>query len=110
DAVIEAAHRMGIESPLQANISIALGTSEVTPLELTAAYVPFANGGYRPEIHFIQRVTTTAGEVLYENAGNAAPRVIRADVVGMMNAMMTGAVQTGTARNAAFAWPAAGKT
>ncbi|MFU0505961.1 transglycosylase domain-containing protein [Pseudaminobacter sp. NGMCC 1.201702] len=110
DAVIEVAHRMGIDSPLQANTSIALGTSEVTPLELAAAYVPFANGGYRPEIHFVQRVTTTAGEVLYENAGNAAPRVIRPEVVGMMNAMMTGTVETGTARKAAFAWPAAGKT
>ena len=69
DAVVEAAHRMGIESKLQANTSIALGTSEVTPLELTAAYVPFANGGYRPDIHFVQRVTTAEGEVLYENTG-----------------------------------------
>ncbi|TGV63387.1 penicillin-binding protein, partial [Mesorhizobium sp. M00.F.Ca.ET.149.01.1.1] len=55
DAVVEAAHRMGIQSELQANTSIALGTSEVTPLELTSAYVPFANGGYKPDIHFIQR-------------------------------------------------------
>ena len=54
DTVIETAHRMGIESELQANTSIALGTSEVTPLELTAAYVPFANGGYRPDVHFIR--------------------------------------------------------
>jgi penicillin-binding protein 1A len=66
-AVVEAAHRMGIESDLQANTSIALGTSEVTPLELTAAYVPFANGGYRPDVHFIRRVTTASGEVLYEH-------------------------------------------
>ncbi|TIT73554.1 MAG: penicillin-binding protein, partial [Mesorhizobium sp.] len=58
DAVVEAAHRMGIQSDLQSNTSIALGTSEVTPLELTAAYVPFANGGYKPDIHFIQRITT----------------------------------------------------
>ncbi|MGD9915480.1 MAG: transglycosylase domain-containing protein, partial [Rhizobiaceae bacterium] len=48
EAVVETAHRMGIESNLIANQSIALGTSEVTPLELTAAYVPLANGGYRP--------------------------------------------------------------
>ena len=66
EAVVEAAHRMGIESDLQANTSIALGTSEVTPLELTAAYVPFANGGYRPDVHFVKRITTTDGEVLYE--------------------------------------------
>ncbi|MEP9374338.1 transglycosylase domain-containing protein [Mesorhizobium sp. KR1-2] len=110
EAVVEAARRMGIESPLQANASIALGTSEVTPLELTAAYVPFANGGYRPEIHFIQRVTTASGEVLYENTGGNAPRVIRPEIVGMMNAMMTGTVEVGTAKKAAFNWPSAGKT
>ena len=65
-SVVEAAQRMGIEFELQANTSIALGTSEVTPLELTAAYVPFANGGYRPDVHFVQRITTAAGDVLYE--------------------------------------------
>ncbi|TPI38301.1 penicillin-binding protein [Mesorhizobium sp. B3-1-6] len=110
DAVVEAAHRMGIQSDLQANTSIALGTSEVTPLELTSAYVPFANGGYKPDIHFIQRITTANGKVLYENSGGSAPRVIKADIVGMMNSMMTGTVEVGTAKKAAFNWPSAGKT
>jgi penicillin-binding protein 1A len=110
DAVVEAAHRMGIQSDLQNNVTISLGTSEVTPLELTAAYVPFANGGYRPPVHFVRRVTTAKGKVLYENSGGSAPRVIKPEIVGMMNAMMTGTVETGTARKAAFAWPAAGKT
>ncbi|WP_378945506.1 transglycosylase domain-containing protein [Mesorhizobium sp. ANAO-SY3R2] len=110
DAVVEAAHRMGIESDLQPNVSISLGTSEVTPLELTAAYVPFANGGYRPEVHMIRRVTSADGKVLYESTAGGGPRVISPEVVGMMNAMMTGAVEEGTAKKAAFAWPAAGKT
>ncbi|MER8828815.1 penicillin-binding protein [Mesorhizobium sp. M0938] len=110
DAVVEAAHRMGIGSDLTANTSIALGTSEVTPLELTSAYVPFANGGYRPEVHFIRRVTTAGGKVLYDNNGGGAPRVVKPEIVGMMNSMMTGTVEIGTARKAAFAWPAAGKT
>ncbi|MDX8465052.1 transglycosylase domain-containing protein [Mesorhizobium sp. VK23B] len=110
DAVVEAAHRMGIQSELQSNTSIALGTSEVTPLELTAAYVPFANGGYKPDIHFIQRITTAGGKVLYENNGGGAPRVLRADIIGMMNSMMTGTVEVGTAKKAAFNWPSAGKT
>src|ERR1700754_2817845 len=79
---------MGIPSELQANTSIALGTSEVTPLELTSAYVPFANGGYKPDIHFIQRITTSAGKVLYEGSGGSAPR----------------------AKKAACNWPSAGKT
>src|SRR5690606_27088421 len=65
-AVVETAWRMGIESDLEPNLSIALGTSEVTPLELTAAYVPFANGGFRPEIHFVTQVKNAKGEVLYQ--------------------------------------------
>jgi penicillin-binding protein 1A len=109
-AVVEAAHRMGVESDLTANTSIALGTSEVTPLELTAAYVPFANGGYRPNVHFIRRITTVKGEVLYEHPSGGVPRVLRPEVVGMMNAMMSETLAAGTARKAAFAWPAAGKT
>jgi penicillin-binding protein 1A len=110
DAVVEVAHRMGIESKLQSNVTIALGTSEVTPLELTAAYVPFANGGYRPDVHFVRRVTTAAGEVLYENPLSGNARVISPEAVGMMNAMLRQTVESGTARKAAFGWPAAGKT
>jgi len=109
-SVVEAAQRMGIESELLANNSIALGTSQVTPLELTAAYVPFANGGYRPDVHFVERVMTADGEVLYQNVAGGAPRVISPEVVGMMNAMMQETVSGGTARKAAFDWPAAGKT
>lgn len=111
EAVIEVAHRMGIQSNLQSNVSIALGTSEVTPLELTAAYVPFANGGYRPEIHLVRRVTTTDGKLLYANDGGNVPRIASAEVIGMMNAMMAGTVDAGgTAKKAAFGWPSAGKT
>ncbi|MDP3896315.1 MAG: penicillin-binding transpeptidase domain-containing protein, partial [Mesorhizobium sp.] len=109
-AVVEVANRLGIESRLQANTSIALGTSEVTPLELTAAFVPFANGGYRPRIHFISRITDAKGKVLYQPDGDVAPRVVRAETIGMMNRMMTETLEIGTARKAAFGWPAAGKT
>ncbi|MDN2581933.1 transglycosylase domain-containing protein [Aquibium sp. ELW1220] len=110
-AVVEVAHRLGIESSLVANTSIALGTSEVTPLELTAAYVPFANGGYRPQTHFVQRVKSAAsGKVLYEHPQGGIPRVINPQFVAMMNAMMAETIRTGTARKADFGWPAAGKT
>ena len=110
DAVVEAAHRLGIESPLIANTSIALGTSEVTPLELTAAYVPFANGGYRPSVHFINKIETVSGKLLYQHDRGNRPRVMRPEVVGMMNSMMTETIEGGTAGKAAFGWPAAGKT
>ncbi|WP_265515997.1 transglycosylase domain-containing protein [Nitratireductor luteus] len=109
-AVVEVAHRMGIESELNANASIALGTSEVTPLELTAAYVPFANGGYRPDVHFIRRVVSVSGKVIYERTNQRFPRVVSAEIVGMMNSMMAGTLEYGSARGKAFGWPAAGKT
>jgi penicillin-binding protein 1A len=109
-AVVETAWRMGIESNLEPNLSIALGTSEVTPLELTAAYVPFANGGFRPDIHFVKRIRNAKGDVIYEHRGSSGPRIARPEVIGMMNAMMAQTISEGTARRAAFGWPAAGKT
>ncbi len=108
--VVRTAARMGIESDLDPNVSIALGTSEVTPLELTAAYVPFANGGYRPTVHFVDEVTDPGGKVLYRRKPDKMPRVVRPDIVADMNRMMSGTIEDGTARNADFGWPAAGKT
>ena len=63
--VVKTAHRLGIESSLTANASIALGTSEVTLMELTGAYAPFMNGGYKATPHVIRRVSTQDGKVLY---------------------------------------------
>jgi penicillin-binding protein 1A len=108
--VVKTAHRMGIVSDLAANASLALGTSEVTVMELTSAYVPFANGGYAAKPYVIRRVTTLGGKVLYEHTGNGMKRVIDANVAGMMNAMMSKTLSEGTARAAAFDHPAAGKT
>ena len=68
-AVAATARRLGIVSPLMATPSIALGTSEVTPLELTAAYVPFSNGGQGIIPYAIRRIVTAKGKVLYERSG-----------------------------------------
>jgi penicillin-binding protein 1A len=100
---------MGIASPLKANASLSLGTSEVTLYELTSAYVPFASGGYRADPHLIRRVTTMEGEVLYERKDSRS-RVLAPDLAGMMNQMMSQTVRAGTARAARFDHPAAGKT
>jgi len=108
--VVKTAHRMGIVSDLAANASLALGTSEVTLMELTSAYVPFANGGYAAKPYIIRRVTTLSGKVLYEHTADNMKRAISSDVAGMMNAMMAKTLTEGTARAAAFDHPAAGKT
>ncbi|HEV7255975.1 MAG TPA: transglycosylase domain-containing protein [Mesorhizobium sp.] len=109
-AVVSTAHRLGIVSDLPANASIALGTAEVTPLELTAAYVPFANGGFRPEIHTVTRVTTPGGKVLYERKPQGARRVVSAEALGQMNRMMAETIRSGSGRKAAIGRPAGGKT
>jgi penicillin-binding protein 1A len=108
--VIDTAHRLGIQSKLTDNASLALGTSEVTLLELTDAFTPFANGGYKAPVHLIQRVTDSSGKVRYEYKQPAAERVVDARNVGMMNAMLRRTVEDGTAKSGQFGWPAAGKT
>ena len=107
--VAKTAHRMGINSKLEANASLALGTSEVTLLELTSAYTPFATGGYHADPHIIKRVTSMDGKVLYEYL-QVPQRVISPDVAGMMNSMLSKTVEKGTGRAAKFDHPAAGKT
>ncbi|KQQ80667.1 transglycosylase domain-containing protein [Aureimonas sp. Leaf324] len=110
-AVIETAKRMGIQSPLVDNASLALGTSEVSLLELTGAYATFANGGYRATPHLVNKVTTVSGKVLYQRDDAVPPVIVTSDIVGMMNAMMTRVISSGTGRRAALkGWQAAGKS
>ena len=110
-SVVRTAHRLGIASKLEPNASIALGTSEVSMLELVGAYAPFANGGYAVMPHVIERVTSANGKVLYNRNEQPLGRIIEARYVGMMNQMMQETLSIGTAHKAALpGWPAAGKT
>ncbi|MBE7218601.1 MAG: PBP1A family penicillin-binding protein, partial [Caulobacteraceae bacterium] len=110
-AVIAVAHRLGIQSPLEPNASIALGTSEVSPLELVTAYVPFGNGGLGVQAHIIASVKGASGQPLYTRKATGNGRVIDKTAVGMMDAMMEQVLISGTARKADLpGWQAAGKT
>ena len=110
-AVVETAHRMGINSALAPNASIALGTSEVTLLEMAAAYTPFANGGFAVLPHAISRITTADGNVVFERQGSGFGQVVAPDGIAMMNDMLQATLEIGTGRKAAIdGWPAAGKT
>src|SRR6185503_11542935 len=109
--VARIAHRLGIAGELQAVPSLALGTSEVTPLDLTTGYAAFANGGEGVIPHFIVRIRTESGKVLYERKGSGLGRVIEPRHEADMVAMMTGTVTEGTGRAASLgARPVAGKT
>ncbi len=109
--VIRTAHRLGIASPLEPNASIALGTSEVSVLELVGAYATFANGGYATSPHVIERINDARGKLLYAHDDRSLGRIVDANYVAEMNAMMQQTLLIGTAKHAALpGWPAAGKT
>ncbi|HEY1637416.1 MAG TPA: penicillin-binding transpeptidase domain-containing protein, partial [Rhizomicrobium sp.] len=110
-AVARTAHRLGIASPLLAVPSLALGSATVTPLELTAAYVPFANGGARALPYGIREIRTRKGRVLYRRKLAEPERVMSAEHAAEMAELMVGTVTQGTGRAAKLdERPSAGKT
>ena len=110
-AVAKTARRLGISSPLEAVDSLALGTSGVTPLELTASYVPFANGGEGVTPFAIRRIRDRAGHVLFSHKTDGEGAVISSENEGRMTRLMVEVVTAGTGRAAHLAdRPSAGKT
>ena len=109
--VVRTAHRLGISSKLEANASIALGTSEVSLTELVGAYAPFANGGFGVSPHVVLKIRTAEGKVLYTRPADQLGQVIEPRNVAMMNSMMQETLLSGTAHKAELpGWMAAGKT
>jgi penicillin-binding protein 1A len=110
-AVVRTAYRLGIESKLEPNASIALGTSEVSVIELVSAYATFANGGLAVAPHVIERIRGSDGKTLYTRSTQVLGRIVDPRYVGMMNTMMRETLVSGTARRADLpGWLAAGKT
>jgi penicillin-binding protein 1A len=110
-AVVRTAYRLGIESKLEPNASIALGTSEVSVIELVSAYATFANGGLAVAPHVVERIRSTDGKTLYARATQTLGRIVDPRTIGMMNTMMRETLTSGTARRADLpGWLAAGKT
>jgi penicillin-binding protein 1A len=110
-AVARTAYRLGISSKLEANPSLALGTSEVSLLELVSAYAPFANGGNAIAPYVVERVSTKSGKTLYRRTPTNLGAIVEPRYVAMMNAMMRETVRVGTAQRGQLpGWQAAGKT
>jgi penicillin-binding protein 1A len=108
--VLAYAKRLGISSPLAPYLSLALGASDVTLLELTTAYGVFANGGmYVPPV-FITKVVDAQGTVLEEHFPEAR-RAVSPEIAYVMTNLLQGVIQRGTGRRVrALGRPAAGKT
>lgn len=110
NTVISTARRLGITADLLAAPSLALGTSSVSLIELSAVYGVFANGGFGVWPYGIEEINDAEGRVLYRRQGSGPGRVIAAADAGAMNAMLARALTSGTGKAAYFKRPVAGKT
>lgn len=112
DPVLNMAKNLGIDSTLPRQLSLALGSGEVSPLELTKAYIPLANGGFQIQPTTIRRVFDQKGRLLYQ-APSTHPRVLNPGVAYLVTQALTGVFEPGgTANNirSLINRPAAGKT
>jgi penicillin-binding protein 1A len=112
DAVAAAARRLGIESPVNTDPAMALGTTLVSPLEMAQAYAAFASGGKRVSAYGVERIRTNGGAVLYQRKPPAVTQqVIENPPLGDMNRMLRAVIAQGTGTRAAVAgYDLAGKT
>ena len=104
------ARSMGITSPILNSPSLALGTSEVNLLELTAAYDVLANSGNGILVHGIRSIENTSGKTLFIRKGKGPGKILESELVNTMIKMMENTIETGTGKNAKINRPAAGKT
>lgn len=110
DPVRGVAAKFGIGSALGKDLSLALGTSEVTLLELTRAYAGLANRGVPVVPYAITEIADRNGKVLYHRQGGGAAPVADPAHVAQLVRMMTGVIDYGTGKAARLDRPAAGKT
>jgi penicillin-binding protein 1A len=96
ETVIATAHRLGIDSPMRIQPSLALGSSEVSPLELTGAYATFPTNGMRVDPYMVEEIRSVDGRVLYRHQPKPQRRVIDETKAQWMNALLYDVVQSGT--------------
>jgi penicillin-binding protein 1B len=113
-AIIDRARAFGIDSPLAPVPAMALGSFEVTPLELARAYLPFANGGWRtPPAHGVRLVLDRGGPVQPGDGDEETRPVLSPPEAYLMTSLLEGVVNAGTgapARTLGVTGAVAGKT
>jgi penicillin-binding protein 1A len=111
-SVIATARRLGILSELRPDATLALGSSEVSPLEISGAYAALANGGLYTQPFGIVEVSQTNGPVLWRFDAMEPRRVVSPNALTGMHEMLAEVIASGTGKGAALSGgrPAAGKT
>ena len=107
---IETARALGVTSPLEHELSLALGTNTLTPLELTGVYAGLASGGRMVTPYAIKEIRNREGQVLYHRQEVTAPVTVDPKAVATLVDMMQDVVKYGTGKRAALGRPVAGKT
>ncbi len=110
ETVARTAARLGIASPLESDGTIALGSGEVTLLELTAAYAVFANSGRAVWPHGIEEIRAAGGELLYRRSPAPPPQVVARRELAAMTDLLGATVAWGTGKAARIDRPVGGKT
>lgn len=109
--VVQTAKNLGIISKLEPDLSLALGSSGVSMLEMTLAYATIANGGYRTYPYAITKISTSDGRILYERKESSHYyRVVDPQYTRALTQMMQSVVDFGTGQRAKMPFPVAGKT
>lgn len=112
EQVVEMGRRLGVRSPLAPYPSLALGSSEVSPLEMASVYGTIANYGVRVDPTFVRRIEDSGGRVVYQHRVQPVPEIDAADAYVMIR-LLQNVIQRGTGRGVragGFDRPAAGKT
>jgi penicillin-binding protein 1A len=111
DRVVEYAHRMGVTAPLDPTLSLALGSSGVSPLDQAAGYATLANQGVHITPSAIRIVRDSLGAPVMDNSFPQQTEVVSAGVAYIMSSMLESVITSGTGSpNANIGRPAAGKT
>jgi penicillin-binding protein 1A len=111
--IIDTAYRMGLTHELENSVSLPIGSSEVSVIDMASSYAVFANGGMKAPAYAVLEIKNSAGEVLYRRERDEPPaeRVLPEDKVEEMNEILVNVVEAGTARRAQIdGVVAAGKT
>lgn len=109
-SVIQVARVLGIETPLEYDYTIALGSNGVKLFEFTRAYGAFANGGFVVQPYAVERVETSRGKVIYRAPKTKITHQLSSNTTAEMTAMMKRVITNGTGTAASIGKPAAGKT